>query len=150
LGSYDELQSQGLDFMAILSDGEREAVHDKQERELTMRSFSNNSYDAKQTPTPNETHLTESTNDRVGRDSRSTSVAQTEIVEVSNTMGDEEDYSHEPRIQADNREVGSIGRHVYYEYVKAGAGPVLFTITLFSTLVSQGLIHYSDLWLTKW
>ncbi|CAG2177333.1 unnamed protein product [Oppiella nova] len=91
LGSYDELQSQGIDFMAILKDVEREAEHDKQ------------------TPTPNEALLTESINDRVRRHSRSTSVAQTENFEVSDIMGDEKDYSHEPRIQEENREVGSIG-----------------------------------------
>ncbi|CAG2112257.1 unnamed protein product, partial [Medioppia subpectinata] len=45
LGSYDELQSRGLDFMSILSDQEREA-DDKvveQHREL-KRTFSQNSY----------------------------------------------------------------------------------------------------------
>ncbi|CAG2177153.1 unnamed protein product [Oppiella nova] len=81
LGSYDELQSQGIDFMAILKDMEREAEHDKQEREL-MRPFSKNSYDAKQTPTPNATLLTEWINDRVRRHSRSTSVAQTENFDI--------------------------------------------------------------------
>ncbi|CAG2172916.1 unnamed protein product, partial [Oppiella nova] len=139
LGSYDELQSQGIDFMAILKDVDREAEHDKQEREL-MRPFSNNSYDAKQTPTPNETLLTDSTDDGVRRHSRSTSVAQTKNFEVSDITGDEEDYSHEPRVQEENREVGSIGGHVYYEYFKAGAGPILFTITLFSTFISHTLL----------
>ncbi|CAG2172915.1 unnamed protein product, partial [Oppiella nova] len=132
LGSYDELQSQGIDFMAILKDVDREAEHDKQ------------------TPTPNETLLTESINDRVRRHSRSTSVAQTKNFEVSDITGDGEDYLHEPRIQEENREVGSIGGHVYYEYFKAGAGPILFTITLFSILLSHGILHYSDIWLTKW
>ncbi|CAG2176978.1 unnamed protein product, partial [Oppiella nova] len=142
LGSYDELQFQGIDFMAILIDVEQEAEHDKQEREL-MRPFSVNSYDAEQNPTPNETLLTESINDRVRRHSRSTSVAQTENLEVSDIMGDEEDYSHEPRIQEENREVGSIGGHIYYEYFTAGAGPILFTITLLSTLISQAMVVYS-------
>ncbi|CAG2176224.1 unnamed protein product, partial [Oppiella nova] len=146
LGSYDELHSQGLDFISILSDAEREAADhkaepDKQEREL-LRSFSKNSYDAKQT----ETLLSESINDRARRYSRSPSVVQ---IELSDIMGDEEDYTLEPKIQEENREVGSIGGHVYYEYVKAGAGPVLLTITLFTTLVSQGIFLYSDLWLTK-
>ncbi|CAG2181686.1 unnamed protein product, partial [Oppiella nova] len=140
--------------MSILSDAEREAAerkaeHDKQEREL-LRSFSKSSYDAKQTANQTETLLTESINDRARRYSRSTSVVQTENFEVSNIMGDEEDYTLEPKIQEETREVGSIGGHVYYEYVKAGAGPLLFTITLFSTLVSQGIFHYSDLWLTEW
>jgi ATP-binding cassette subfamily C (CFTR/MRP) protein 4 len=150
LGSYDELQSQGIDFMAIVSDGEREDENDKQEREPIMRSFSQNSYDAKQTATPAETLPTESIDYRARRYSRSTSDVQTENVEVSDIMGDGEDYSHEPRIQAEKREVGAIGRHVYYEYVKAGAGPILFTITVISALVPQGTLHYSDLWLTKW
>ncbi|CAG2166190.1 unnamed protein product [Oppiella nova] len=150
LGSYDELQSQRMDFMAILNDLEGKTEHNKQERELTMRSFSQNSYDTKQTVNPTETILKGSINDRTGRYSRSTSVVQTENVEVSKSMGDEEDYSHEPKIQKENREVGSIGGHVYYEYVKAGAGPILFTITLFSTLVFQVIVNYSDLWLTKW
>ncbi|CAG2169745.1 unnamed protein product [Oppiella nova] len=119
LGSYDELQSQEIYFMAILKDVEREAEHDKQ------------------TPTPNETLVTESINDGVRKHSRTTSVAQTKNFEVSDIMGDEKDYSHESRIQEENREVGSIGGHVYYEYLKAGAGPILFTITLFSTLISQ-------------
>ncbi|CAG2181089.1 unnamed protein product, partial [Oppiella nova] len=129
--------------MAILKDVEREAEHDKQEREL-MRPFSTNSYDAKQTPTPNETLLTESINDGVRRHSRSTSVAQTENFEVSDITADDEDYSHEPRIQEENREVGSIGGHVYYQYFKAGAGPILFTIILLSTLISHDCIQGTD------
>ena len=59
-------------------------------------------------------------------------------------------YSCDPKIQEETREFGSIEGTVYWEYIKAGAGPILATLTLLSTIISQAIFHGSDLWLTAW
>ncbi|CAG2168420.1 unnamed protein product, partial [Oppiella nova] len=118
LGSYDELQSQGLDFMKLLSDQDMDATK-QQERDL-MRTLSQNSYDTKIT----------------------SRTASDDVMDGQ--------YSGDPKIQDENRELGSISGRVYWKYIRAGAGPLLFSVTLFFTLVSQAIFHGSDYYLTEW
>ena len=47
-------------------------------------------------------------------------------------------------------EHGPIKGRVYWEFIRAGAGPFLATFTMLSTVVSQVLFHGSDFWLTQW
>jgi len=56
----------------------------------------------------------------------------------------------EPKIDDENKAVGSIDAKVYWDYIRAGAGPVLLIASVLSTLVSQSLFHYSDIWLSEW
>ena len=82
LGTYDELESKGLDFLELLSDNDKEAdKRSEQNREL-MRSFSQTSYEQRQR-TKSEL-LTESIKTRARTMSRTTSVCQTESFEISN------------------------------------------------------------------
>ncbi|CAG2104061.1 unnamed protein product, partial [Medioppia subpectinata] len=98
LGSYDELQSRGLDFMSILSDQEKEA-DDKaiaQNRDLMVRTISADTVDYSE--------------------------------------GSDDEFKNkkpmiEPKICDEKREIGSIEGRVYWEYIKAGAGPLLFSLT---------------------
>ncbi|CAG2177963.1 unnamed protein product, partial [Oppiella nova] len=143
LGSYDELQSQGLDFMKLLSDQDREAqntalaVEDKKsshhlDRDAMMRSFSQSSIEAQKV-----------------RSFSKSSVSITDSIDTSSIDILEEDGDG-PRIQEEQREVGAIDSRVYWEYIKAGAGPLLGTSTLLFTIISQTIFHGSDLWLTAW
>ena len=54
------------------------------------------------------------------------------------------------KIDEENKASGSINAKVYWDYIRAGAGPILLTFSVLSTLVSQGLFHYSDIWLSEW
>lgn len=56
----------------------------------------------------------------------------------------------EPKLEDERKAVGSIDAKVYWDYFRAGAGPVLLSLTLMSTLVCQALFHYSDIWLSDW
>ncbi|CAG2164129.1 unnamed protein product [Oppiella nova] len=59
-------------------------------------------------------------------------------------------YSGNPKLMAEHRDVGSIKSHVYWEYIKSGAGPILFTLATLSTMLSQAIYHGSDIWLANW
>ncbi|CAG2176939.1 unnamed protein product, partial [Oppiella nova] len=103
--------SQGLDFMKLLSDQDMDATK-QQERDL-MRTLSQNSYDTKIT-------------------SRTASVVENPVMLNDDVMDGQ--YSGDPKIQDENRESGSISGRVYWKYIRAGAGPLLFSVTLFFTL----------------
>ncbi|CAG2110355.1 unnamed protein product, partial [Medioppia subpectinata] len=119
LGSYDELQSRGLDFMSILSDQEREA-DDKavaHQRDLIVRTISSDTAD----------------------------YSEGSVEEFKNNKP-----ITGPKICDENREIGSIEGRVYWEYIKAGAGPLLFILTFMSTIVSQVILSASQLFLSRW
>ncbi|CAG2110844.1 unnamed protein product, partial [Medioppia subpectinata] len=125
LGSYDELQSRGLDFMSILSDREREAADKRakaEDRDL-KRTFSQSSFDIKT--------------------SRTTSLAESLMI-------NDEEIENNPQIADEGRETGSISGKVYWTFIKAGAGPLLFSTTLLFTIVAQAIYHWSDYFLTEW
>jgi hypothetical protein len=58
--------------------------------------------------------------------------------------------SDDPKIQEENRAVGSIDSSIYWAYIKAGAGPIFLTLTVSASIISQGIFHASDFWLTEW
>ncbi|CAG2101428.1 unnamed protein product [Medioppia subpectinata] len=117
LGSYDELQSRGLDFMSIISDQERE-VDDK----------------AKQ-------HMDDNFDSRIN--------AQGTLVAENLTPNNDENVI-EPKITDEGRETGSISGNVYCTFIKAGAGLMLFSTTILSTIIAQTIVHGSDYFLAKW
>ncbi|CAG2165318.1 unnamed protein product [Oppiella nova] len=146
LGSYDELHSQGLDFMKLLSDQDREAqntalaAEDKKsshhlDRDAMMRSFSQSSIEAQKV-----------------RSFSKSSVSITDSIDTSSIdiLEEDDEDGDGPRIQEEQREVGAIDSRVYWEYIKAGAGPLLGTSALLFTIISQTIFHGSDLWLTAW
>ncbi|CAG2164890.1 unnamed protein product, partial [Oppiella nova] len=119
VGTYDQLQAQGLDFMQILSEQEREAAEHNRELQRTLSVSSG--------------HKAEPNLLRPRNQSRRASVALSEM-EVVNTEVIDDDYTGDPKIQDEQREVGAIDGKIYWEYIKAGAGPILFTLTILSTL----------------
>ena len=80
LGTYEELQNKGLDFMELLSDNEKEADKQSEQNKELMRSFSQNSVEKQRTKSE---LLTESIKTRARTMSRRASVCQTESFEVS-------------------------------------------------------------------
>ena len=81
LGTYDELQDKGLDFMELLSDNEKEADKQTEQNKELMRSFSQSSYEKQRTKSE---IFSESIKTRARTMSRRTSVCQTESFEFSN------------------------------------------------------------------
>ncbi|KAI1287408.1 ATP-binding cassette sub-family C member 4 [Halotydeus destructor] len=123
LGNYDQLINSGLDFVSLLKkeDSENEMAAGDKKKEA----------DKAVAPVMGERKL-----------SRSTSVVSSAEFE--------EEYVHQPVIEDEAKADGSVKGKVYWGYISAGAGTVMFTITVFATLVSQLLYHGTDLYLTSW
>lgn len=68
----------------------------------------------------------------------------------SNIKGTIFSKNHIPKILAESKVIGTVSSDVYWEYFRSGAGPVLLTAGIVSTIVSQSLFNYSDIWLSKW
>ena len=45
---------------------------------------------------------------------------------------------------------GGLSPRIYWEYIKAGSGPILQLTCIIFTVVSQSLFHGSDYFLTLW
>ncbi|CAG2184336.1 unnamed protein product, partial [Oppiella nova] len=56
----------------------------------------------------------------------------------------------EQKLVDESKATGTIKGRVLWDYVASGAGPVLLTLAIGSTLAYQGLFHYTDIWLTDW
>ncbi|XP_054158180.1 ATP-binding cassette sub-family C member 4-like [Oppia nitens] len=61
-------------------------------------------------------------------------------------FGDDSDEKIDDELKAR----GSVDARIYWEYIRSGAGPALLIIGLISTLLSQGLENYTDIWLSEW
>ncbi|XP_054155290.1 ATP-binding cassette subfamily C member 4-like [Oppia nitens] len=143
MGTFDELQAQGVDFMTLLKEQEKEnadkkAEIEKQERERELiQSLTQSGFD-----------------ERVRSLSRSVSITGGSIdlsnilVKLVNNIND--NNRDDPKIKDEERQVGSIEGRVYWEYIKAGTGPLFAIFTILSTLISQTIFHGSDIWLTEW
>jgi len=68
--------------------------------------------------------------------------------ESDGDLSGEADYV--PQIAEEEKELGSVKSKIYWDYCRAGAGPLFLTLTLFSTLLSQFTYHASDWFLTLW
>ena len=56
----------------------------------------------------------------------------------------------EPQIAEEEKGSGSISAKIYVQYVKAGSGTFLMLAMILSTLISQAMFHYTDIWLSNW
>ncbi|CAG2119116.1 unnamed protein product, partial [Medioppia subpectinata] len=56
----------------------------------------------------------------------------------------------EQEVRAELKMIGSVDINVYMEYIKAGAAPLLITLTILFIIASQVLYQGSDFWLSLW
>ena len=56
----------------------------------------------------------------------------------------------DPQIEEEQKASGSIRGKVYWDYARAGGGYILLFLTLLTTLSSQAVYHYNDIWLSEW
>ncbi|CAG2120218.1 unnamed protein product, partial [Medioppia subpectinata] len=75
---------------------------------------------------------------------------RTRTISVMSAHSEMAEEFTDQKVDEETKAMGGINARVYWDYIKAGAGPVLLTFSLASTLVSQGLQHYSDVWLSEW
>ncbi|CAG2119930.1 unnamed protein product, partial [Medioppia subpectinata] len=146
LGTFDELLPKGLDFMAnfdgddddenadaVVAESEGSSVH-------TMCS---------ETDTKSQQSAVTVRADSVRSRRTVRRLISNTITRQISVIGAQEE-EEAPHIQDEQQKVGSIEGRVYWEYIRAGAGIILGTLTILSTCISQVLFHASDLWLMQW
>ncbi|XP_054166166.1 ATP-binding cassette sub-family C member 4-like [Oppia nitens] len=138
LGSYDELRESGIDLMSY-------------QQTTTPDNHTNLVSTGPPLPmngsmifTPS---LVSSTISDGGSDIRSHDVVDDDIVSIIESTAISLD---DPQIKAENKIVGSLDSTIYWDYIKAGAGPMLMSTTVLMVLLSQILYQGSDYWLSYW
>ncbi|CAG2162291.1 unnamed protein product [Oppiella nova] len=126
-GTYAELWESGINFMSYINDD-------------------------KPTETKTDKMLQLSEHRRLQRAVSFTSSLASSIVgsDVDRDQPRDVTESDEPKLKQETKMIGSIESSVYWDYVKAGAGPILIFVSFVSILISQILYQGSDFWLTIW
>ena len=74
--------------------------------------------------------------------------ATSEVVEFEeNFQGKEQDNSNDRQEKIAG---GAVNKMVFWDYFKSGGSYILIMFVVFTTLTSQALYHYTDLWLAAW
>ncbi|XP_054166167.1 ATP-binding cassette sub-family C member 4-like [Oppia nitens] len=139
LGSYDELRESGIDLMSY--------------QQTTTPDNHTNLVSTGPPPLPMNSSmmftplLVSSTISDGGSDIRSHDVVDDDIVSINESTTASLDN---PQIKAENKIVGSLDSTIYWDYIKAGAGPMLMSTTVLMVLLSQTLYQGSDYWLSYW
>lgn len=60
------------------------------------------------------------------------------------------DDVYQPKIAEEEKSKGSINAQIYWQYIRAGSGAFLMIAMILSTLISQTIFHYTDIWLSDW
>jgi ATP-binding cassette subfamily C (CFTR/MRP) protein 4 len=130
LGSYEELKASGINLMS----------YHKPNEDLNPK------------PDPNMAYR------RMNRavsfsPSIASSVGEGSVVTGNDNNVDIEDIKEEEeeqKVKSETKMTGSVETSVYWDYTKAGAGPMLFIVTVLSTIIVQVLYQGGDIWLTQW
>ncbi|CAG2163511.1 unnamed protein product, partial [Oppiella nova] len=119
-GSYAELIDSGIDFMSLISEEKKENEKKKEEAKSE------------------ELLIAEQI------------IARKRTISTLSTKSEVDIQVSDPKLEDESKATGAIDARVYWDFVRAGAGPFLMIMMLLSTFISQGLFHYSDIWLTDW
>ncbi|XP_054157408.1 ATP-binding cassette sub-family C member 4-like [Oppia nitens] len=137
LGSYEELSKAGINFMSFVKETETKKCSknsDKNDQNIALRHLNRT---ISITPSIVSSIGGQSDVDINDGDIKSLDVDFVEELE-------------DQKVKEETKEIGSIDSSVYWEYFKAGAGPILMTICLSTIIISQTLYQGSDFWLTQW
>ncbi|XP_054158540.1 ATP-binding cassette sub-family C member 4-like [Oppia nitens] len=129
LGSYDELKQSGINLMSY-------------QRTTGADHMKTTGAGGGGRPIMNRT--ISFTPSMVSSISEGSDLAHEDIGKQSTNLDDE------PEVKAESKMIGSVDSTIYWDYIKAGAGPVLMTITFLMILLSQSLYQGSDYWMSYW
>ncbi|CAG2115624.1 unnamed protein product, partial [Medioppia subpectinata] len=130
-GSYEELKAKGINFLSFVTDtkDKKNTTIDKTDTNTAFRHMNRS------------VSISPSIASSIGGHSDD----PIDEIKAMDVLAEDE-----PKVKEETKEIGSISGGVYCEYIKAGAGPILMTVTLVSMVVSQCLYQGSDYWLTQW
>ncbi|XP_071159454.1 ATP-binding cassette sub-family C member 4-like isoform X3 [Mytilus edulis] len=120
-GTFDEMSQSGIDFSSLLK-------RDKEEEEVKV-----------------EEHHQE-----VSYHIENTKLANIGSMMSLTSIGTEFEPDPVQLPEEEERQEGTVGWKVYYEWLKNGCGPFKFIILILLNLLTQGLYVTSDWWLALW
>ncbi|CAG2118678.1 unnamed protein product, partial [Medioppia subpectinata] len=125
----------------VLNDGECVAIgsyHQLKERGIDLMAYQ------RQTDASNDSKAMKR------KTSLTSSIASSRSEESEVTDVREPIEADEQEVKAELKMIGTIESSVYMEYIKAGAGPLLITLTILFIITSQILNQESVYWLSLW
>lgn len=129
-GTYDEIVNSGIDLETLVQKPTQQEQEKNAHQTMLSRSFSVTS--------------------KASRTSSVLSVRGRTMSTLSTISDVSLNSTFEPQIEEEEKQVGAINAQVYYNYITSGSGPVLLTMMILSTLVSQAIFHYNDIYLSEW
>ena len=136
-GTFNELVNSKIDFISLLAIKKETDKNNKQtdnqvnEIKKMIRSVSINSTSSMASTDADDYELKNRNLDE----------------EIDETEGSKQ---NEPKQNEETKMIGSIESSIYWEYIRAGAGFFLMTITIVTSIVSQTMFHASDYFLSYW
>ena len=134
-GTYAELQKEGIDFMSILATEDENKNDDGTPSRHRTNSMSMS--------------LGSSLSLQAGRSTPN--ILRLDSVEHTTKL-EEEREEEEKLLQVEEEQFqrGSIKGRIYCEYIKAGAGPIMFISMIVFTIISQTIFNGVDIFITLW
>ncbi|XP_025017235.1 multidrug resistance-associated protein 4-like isoform X2 [Tetranychus urticae] len=125
-GTFEQLNNVGIDFIKFLKEpNESETENQKQEEMLSIDELYSDEATKQKPKILNPLKVTNE-------------------VEVAKII-EEQLESREEKVT-----LGSLGSRVYLDYFRAGGNLIFITIFIIMTFLSQGIINFTDWWISKW
>ncbi|XP_075538961.1 ATP-binding cassette subfamily C member 4-like isoform X1 [Dermacentor variabilis] len=152
-GNYRQLQSAGIDFVSLLEEKSTDGVLESRRSSHGVDPFDGRplAEEVYSAPVGSETldagspgAFYESNLSLAGSydDARSDIYQSTSDLKGSDAK--------QPAESEEARSTGSVKGHVYWSYMRAGAGPLLMPLLFVSSVLAQAIFNGSDFWLTYW
>ncbi|XP_015788147.1 multidrug resistance-associated protein 4-like isoform X1 [Tetranychus urticae] len=125
-GTFEQLNNVGIDFIKFLKEpNDSETENQKQEEMLSIDELYSDEATKQKPKILNPLKVTNE-------------------VEVAKII-EEQLESREEKVT-----LGSLGSRVYLDYFRAGGNLIFITIFIIMTFLSQGIINFTDWWISKW
>ncbi|XP_025017234.1 multidrug resistance-associated protein 4-like isoform X3 [Tetranychus urticae] len=125
-GTFEQLNNVGIDFIKFLKESnDSETENQKQEEMLSIDELYSDETTKQKPKILNPLKVTNE-------------------VEVAKII-EEQLESREEKVT-----LGSLGSRVYLDYFRAGGNLIFITIFIIMTFLSQGIINFTDWWISKW
>lgn len=131
VGPYNDLIKNNKEFSEYLDNCRREQ---EKEAEAVKRTKS----------------LSVNREERADSESYSQKNGKTPSISESIRLQHEVDSKQREEDLQENREYGSLGARIYWDYFKAGSSYLLVIAVIIITIASQSLFHLTDLWMSAW
>ncbi|KAH9371456.1 hypothetical protein HPB48_020725 [Haemaphysalis longicornis] len=157
LGSYRQLQNAGIDFVSLLE--EKAAIPPGVSAETLLESrrssycvdpFDGSPLAEETYPIPVGTETLDAASPGAFYESNLSLAGSYDDGRAWWTLKGGDAALKTPVEAEESRSTGSVKGHVYWSYMRAGAGPFLMPLLFVSSILAQAIFNGSDFWLTYW